>query len=435
MLIPSTGETQPKISSGKQSSDLGFRKHSAFKVNLRPRIPLAYVNTKLMEQQRPNTKESNLNEFAIEDDSDRNSNTFNEAENYIESLIASKHRFRPSTVLKKNKFHEERSALHNSRSSSSKSISLYNRNKNISFYPEITKSLSPVLLNRKETKSFKNDQFFISRKKSQVCKENLESEDKLKEPSELDLLSPKTKTDITSFSNGTNLNHSKSKLDLFKEIYENIQNKDKKSQLKSSFKSKRYSLENIHFNDDNLELLIKNLNEEEFIDILKEYRKTQEINLDAVISKHKKNNEKFDLKSKSSTKIINLKGEFEQCSTFSNFYTRSSSKFPILKKNQFISSQNENYLINQNRLPDYFIKYLNNKVLIRTPSQNYFTSKNSDSSNDQYSKKLDKTEIKNDYEITQAISEPSPSIQQDDNTDCQKFPQQLKILNIPTTAN
>lgn len=434
MLIPSTNESQPKISLSNQRSDFGFRKHSAFKVNLRPRLPLAYVNTKLMEQQRPNTKESNLHEFAIEDDSDRNSNTFNEAESYIESLIATKHRFRPSTVLKKNKFSEDRSGLPSSRSSSSKSISLYNRNKNITFYQEISKSLSPVIMNRKEIKNFQNDHYLVGRKKSQLCKEVLENEDQLKESSVSDLLSPKTKTELTSFSNGTNC--SKSKLDLFKEIYEHVQNKDKKNQFESRFQSKRYSLENMNLNDDKLESLIKNLNEEEFMSLLKDYRKTQEINLDSVMSKFKKNTEKFKLNSKSSAKIINLKGEFEPCSTFSNIYTRSGNKFPVLeKKNQFISRQNSNYLINQNRLPNYFINYLNNKILIRAPSQSYLSNKNVDSSNNRYSNDLDKTEIKNDYDITQTISEPSPSIQQEDNIDSQKFQQQLKILNIPTTAN
>ncbi|RMZ99884.1 hypothetical protein BpHYR1_018860 [Brachionus plicatilis] len=438
MLVPNTGDTQQKMGSGKQRSDLGFRKHSAFRVNLKPRQPLVSVNTKLMEQQRPNTKESNLNEFVIEDDSDRNSNTFNEAENYIDSLIANKHRFRPSTVLRRTKLGDDRSGLPSSRSSSSKSISLYNRNKNTILYPEITKSVSPVIINRKEIKGSKMDQFVSQRQKTQVTKENFDSEVKLKETSESDFLSPKTKTDITALSNGTNFYHSKSKIDLFKEIYGNLTNKERKNQVKTGFRTKRYLLEDMNLNEENTELLIKNLSEEEFVNLLKEYRKTHELNLNTVVPKNKNDNEKFNASSKSTAKIINLKGEFERCSTYSNIYTHSSNKFPLFgKKRQLNSNQNESFLINGSRLPDYFVNYLNNKILVRKSAKSYFEimAKKSDFPNAHYFKEIGKTEVKNETDANQTLMEPSPSIQQDENVENQKFQQQLKILNIPTTAN
>lgn len=440
MLVPNTDEIQRKISSSNQRADLGYRKHSAFKVNLRPRLPLATVNTKLMEQQRPNTKESNLQEFVIEDDSDRNSNTFNDAENYIDSLIANKHRFRPSTVLRRNKIAEDRSGLPSSRSSSSKSISLYNRNKNVSIYPDITKSLSPVVINRKEIKIFKSDQLGPHRQKTQIVKENIDSETRYKESSESDIMSPKTKTDVTNLSNGTNLNNSKTKLDLFKEIYENIHNKERLNHFKQNYHSKKYSLDNMNLGGENIDLMIKNLNEEEFVNLLKEYRKTQELNVNSVISKNGNNeNQKINSNLRSSAKIINLKGEFERCSTFANIYSHSNRRFPPgRKKNQFISNNNEKFLINANRLPDYFVNYLNNKILVRTSTKNYvgiMANKSSDFTGANFLKDLTKTEIKSENDLVQTLNEPSSSIQPDENVENQKFQQQLKILNIPTTAN
>ncbi|CAF0756666.1 unnamed protein product [Brachionus calyciflorus] len=450
MLIPNTTETysMTKISLNNQPVDIGFRKHSAFKINVKPRQALVTVNTKLMEQQRPNTKVSYSHEFIIEDDSDKNSNTHqDDSENYVESSVANKYSFRPSAVLKKNKLYEDRMPLNSSRTSSSKSITLYNRNKNTNVYPDITNSITPILLNRREVKNTKSDSPRSTKNKNVFILNDDRNENsndiKIKETSEPNLLSPKTRTEISSSNSNTqNIQYQpKTKSDLFKEIYEDLQNKSKNDRSKSNVRNKPYLPDNHEdLNEEKVDLIIKNLNEEEFVNLLKEYRKTRSFNLNTLLNKvEKAQNENLTNSAlKSTTKIINLKAEFENSSNLTNFYTHSNTRFPSVSPSRNLNKSE----IENKRIPEYFVNYLNNKILLKSSGKNVVgivRNKNSDTmtSNAQLVKDIDEqTDYESkSYEVNHqlAIQHTTNSIPLEENSE-NKF-QHLKILNIPTTAN
>lgn len=313
------------LSKGFQDS-IEYRNHSALKIRVKPRQSLASVNIKLMEQRpktssnRPNvsyalrSSSNNCEDINLDDYYDKalSAMTREELISGVEHLGVGKDAFRPSTVKRKFKSPNEDATLKTAPTSANIiTQEKTNVSKTVSFDKNATQVFNDKrILNNlnKMSQPFDTINIKIRRNKTEMSPAPLRPSS-IKATTENEttiLLNEKTDHDNILFSHTPiNTPHTpKSRISLYNNTNVNVnETKKPRSSLGMRFNytpksprsrpssiqigSGKYVEKNEILNPlkkDSPNMIINNLNEEEFIELLKEYRRTKNINLDCVLT-------------------------------------------------------------------------------------------------------------------------------------------------------
>ena len=327
------------LSKGFQDS-IDYRKHSALKIRVKPRQALASVNIKLMEQ-RPKTSTNKPNVSYALRSSSNNCEDINLDEYYEKALSAmtreelmsgiehvgvGKDAFRPSTVKRKIKSSTIEDATQKPTSASANTLNPEKSSvsKAVSFDKNAMQVFNDkrILNNlKKMSQPLDTISIKIRRNKTEMSSAPLRPMS-IKNLAENETTLPSAeKNDHDTLFTHTPINtpHTpKSRISLFNNINANINEAKKpRSSLSMRFnytpkspRSRPSSIQtgNEKFLEKNVlnpltkespNMIINNLNEDEFIELLKEYRRTKNINLDCVLAL--KSSEKLKEASKTPT--------------------------------------------------------------------------------------------------------------------------------------
>ena len=314
---------------------IDYRKHSALKIRVKPRQALASVNIKLMEQ-RPKTSVYKPNVSYALRSSSNNCEDMNLDEYYEKALSAmtkdelisgiepsgtGKDAFRPSTVRRRN-----RSGIEDTNKKSTSSISPRDRpsqNKTVTFDKNSTQAFNDkrIVNNLIKTPQLDTINIQIRRNKTDMSVTSLRAPSlKHLTDNEIVHFSERLHPIDNDISNTTprNTPHTpKSRISSLNS--DNVMKKTRSGSSslrftyppKSAVNSRPPSMQmhndkqmlNIQKNvydeakSKNPNMIVNNLNEEEFIELLKEYRRTKSINLDCILTL------KSTVKSKETSKV------------------------------------------------------------------------------------------------------------------------------------
>lgn len=363
---------------------------------------------------------------------------------------------------------------------------------NKSHSPNSKEVMSRSKLNKTEFAMSLKPKTFINLKSEEHAKVDFEYEDQFKSSSESAMNTPHAKTDPLPSSKTISVN--KSTLDLFNEILESINlntntnntsnsnfnnsntnnirpnSNINRSKTNTTFRStncrpitqlenynnsiKPFAEKNPEPAEPSQEIVIKNLSEEQFLNLLKEYRKTQSLNLNSVLEEKGKNENESNGNSKS-TKIVNLHGEFMGYPTQNSFFSSRSNKLfrltsavssstsssltsactNINSNNNYNNNSNAN--TNLNKAPEYFVKYLNQKIFLKN-SKNLVgiltTNKSNNKDINNVNSNKNNTGI-NAEQNAKNLNDNGDDKQQQQATNTEQKFQHVKILNFPTVAN
>lgn len=359
------------------SKALGYRKHSALKIRVKPRQALASVNTKLIEQQqRPQTQiehraPENVEKYFIAENQENQEEKMRREETTL--TILNKEGFRPSTVKKRN---------------------------NKVAYTDT----------KMDTGVKSSNNYIDSKKLLRTKTDPISSHHRNLEP---DVFITELNNPLDGINNKTQLTRSLSNL-LVAKINKSDPNLDELSQS----------------------LLIKNLSDEEFLKILQEYRKSKLLNLEALNKSISKNSSSTTpiisprttttTTTTSATSVINLESQFVQFSSSLNSNSNRSNRTSKARGGDTMNQKASNYYMN----------YLNNKILDRNSKifveRFLSTAKKLNDANSKEQLLLDKqrqTKHNSAYVLERNKNNSS------NNSNVDKLESMIKVSNFPTFAN
>ena len=347
-------------------------KHSAFRINVRQRQPLAAVNVKLMEQKRSTTSignPANLDEHVVDNQTapaqtaparPTQASDYDEVEDedaaYTDEYLLNRDMFRPSLVRKRNKITISieggpdvfsRLTMRQSESRAQKS-SLSKRS--------ITSGVS-----NSEKKQYYNENQYesqakssaglkhssLSRKDTDLKLDMNDDSEHLKDTSETTIyssLNNKSNKSANLYDDLVNHNHN----EFIKGLHSQTGSIETPSTPGSiQFKRMQFYRTNLDLNQNMLKYkhIMDNLGEEEFIKFLKLYRETKSIG-------------SMKSTSKSNFSVTNLTVD----SAVNNQDQPGVSKF-VNMQTQCLSLQNRE---SSKRMPSFFVNYVNNKLHVKT---------------------------------------------------------------------
>jgi hypothetical protein len=490
---------------------IDYRTHSALKIRVKPRQALASVNIKLMEQRpktstnKPNvsyalrSSSNNCEDINLDDYYDKalSAMTREELMAGIEHLGVGKDAFRPSTVKRKIKSSTSddstiqlANTLNQEKPSSSKAVSFDKNATQVFNDKRILNNLKKMSQQPLDTINIK-----IRRNKTEMNLAPLRptSIKNLTNENEIALPATERNDQETLFAPINTPHTPKSRLSLYNNI-SGIDTKKPRSSLSMRFntpKSPRSrpssiqvaggerhlekTLPNPSLNKESPNMILDNLNENEFIELLKEYRRTKKINLDCVLTlKSKETTSKAstpsgDFSNAAEEKLKNITKSYTSFDTAhltdnsnlsklannhaslrlpsqSNLSLDSNVNSSVfltnsnLNNNKFIGDiqvnnidftniktntiSTANNMINGKRLPSSFANYLNNKILLKnSKSVVGFLIKNNNKENVETRRVTSSDRLNSAYLREENLHENN-----------QNFGR-LKILNFPAFAN